>query len=66
MSLFRDNYIIVAHLPANTSHVLQQLDFGVLAPFNEELCCLLNRRVVASEHNKSNDSFKHLGATLCS
>lgn len=60
LKLFRENDIVVASLPAHTSHALQPLDVGVFSPLKLAFRNHLNRRVVVSNRRSRNDIF-----TLC-
>lgn len=64
LSLFRENGIVVACLPAHTSHVFQPLDVGVFSSLKEEFRRLLGRRTVFSKHETSNDIFT-ISESLC-
>lgn len=60
LSLLRSNGIIVAGLPAHTSHVLQPLDVGVFSSCKENFRKLLCTRSITSKRNVRNDIF-----TIC-
>lgn len=60
LSLFKAHRIIVAGLPAHTSHVLQPLDVGVFAPLKQAFRTHLSRRTVTSRKDARNDVF-----TIC-
>ncbi len=60
LSLFRDNDIIVASLPAHTTLALQPLDVVVFGSMKNEFRNLLSKRSVTQTSNKKNDVY-----TLC-
>lgn len=57
ISLFQENDIVVAGLPAHTSHVLQSIDVGVFSPLEEDFRRLLGRRTHFSKHDASDIIF---------
>ena len=57
LSLLKQNNIIVAGLPAHTSHALQPLDVGVFASCKEQFKRLLSRRSITTTTDTRNDIF---------
>lgn len=57
LKMLGDNDIIVAGLPAHTSHVLQPLDVGVFGPLKEAFRQLLSHRTVTSGVDSRHDIF---------
>lgn len=60
LSLLKTNGIIVAGLPAHTSHALQPLDVGVFGPLKQAFRMYLSRRTVITRKDTRNDVF-----TIC-
>lgn len=60
LKFLKDNNIVVAGLPAHTSHALQPLDVGVFRAFKEAFKKLLGKRSAHTSKSARNDVF-----TIC-
>ena len=58
LNLFKRNRIIVAGLPAHTSHALQPLDVGVFSALKNSFKNLISKRTITSKKGTRNDIFK--------